>query len=341
MKTGIFVAAMSFAAVSFAAEDLKVETHVEAVGFYTQNLDGDPKKNRGIGEDTINLIFSGQPAENAVLTVDIEAQGATQSFGLSEAHLELSGLFQDRVTVTGGWIDLTSWFDASDYANDENSQFIRGEFVNNPVLANPNNGVGAAAVLKVTGSMEALLGFQNENGNGADVFDLPYVVGGLSLAWGMGGGGALRLWSRYSARGTDAEIHASGLVLDQALPMNLGLVVRAAREWPWFNSDSGAYHNTGAGGEGFSFISAGLQSTFESYGQAGLIGGTNRNDIGSSSDSAEIYYRYDVNENFTISLHGGTDFSRMQLAVAQNDGSTNYAAIPSQEKIMARIYLYH
>lgn len=66
-----------------------------------------------------------------------------------EAWAEFSFLGED-LTLTVGKIDLTNYFDNNEYANDENSQFLSGVFVNNPVMPVYFNSPGAVMRARFT-----------------------------------------------------------------------------------------------------------------------------------------------------------------------------------------------
>ncbi|MEA3240209.1 MAG: carbohydrate porin, partial [Pseudomonadota bacterium] len=71
---------------------------------------------------------------------------------VTEAWYEQS-LLEDKLTFTFGKIDLTNYFDASEVANDETTQFLSTGFVNNLAVEFPDNGPGA----RVTASPSELV----------------------------------------------------------------------------------------------------------------------------------------------------------------------------------------
>ncbi len=66
---------------------------------------------------------------------------AYENVRLTEIWYE-QGLFKDRVALTFGKLDPTAYFDQSEVANDETTQFLGRMFRNSPVLEFPDNGPG-------------------------------------------------------------------------------------------------------------------------------------------------------------------------------------------------------
>ncbi len=74
--------------------------------------------------------------------------GVNRDAGDSAAKVEVTefwyeqGLFKDKAALTFGKLDPTAYFDQSEVANDETTQFLGSIFRNSPVVEFPDNGAG-------------------------------------------------------------------------------------------------------------------------------------------------------------------------------------------------------
>jgi len=143
-----------------------------------------------------DLVFSFRIGDNTTAVIDLEATGGDgldpkiPTFaGLNgvagatgdrvrfrQAWVEHS-LFNDDMLITIGKIDLGNYFDSNAVANDENSQFLSGAFVNAHVLSLPGKGPGARMLLKLAEPLVLGIGYGSgnvdENGDptGTDILD--------------------------------------------------------------------------------------------------------------------------------------------------------------------------
>jgi len=112
----------------------------------------------------------------SVFGVNADAGDNGASLELTEAWYEHE-FFDERLRVTFGKVDLTSYLDANEVANDETTQFLAPAFVNNPMVEFPENGLG----VRVTGSpvewFSITLGWQEADGDWEDIFDRSFGMG--------------------------------------------------------------------------------------------------------------------------------------------------------------------
>ncbi len=73
--------------------------------------------------------------------VNADASDSSSSLEISEAWYEKK-LFEGRLVLTFGKLDVTNYFDANEVANDETTQFLSPGFVNNPTVEFPDPGLG-------------------------------------------------------------------------------------------------------------------------------------------------------------------------------------------------------
>lgn len=145
-----------------------------------------------------DLIFNFKVGENTIAVIDVEATGGN---GIDSKIATFSGLngvagatgdrvrfrqawvehtaWNDRLILTAGKIDLTNYFDANAVANDENSQFLSGGFVNSAVLGAPDIGPGARIQAKLAEPLIFSLGYGSGDADSADAFDHGFGIAQL------------------------------------------------------------------------------------------------------------------------------------------------------------------
>src|SRR4030095_5794005 len=88
---------------------------------------------------------------------------AQNELNLREAWLRTE-LFGNRLALTAGRLDLTNYFDANAFANDESTQFISDALVNNQMLGLAVNGTGVASEFDAKNGIRVKFGLQqNDN----------------------------------------------------------------------------------------------------------------------------------------------------------------------------------
>ena len=154
---------------------------------------------------SINLFATTSFENNIILFFDLEAIGGNGPDEFAETFSSLNGdagstqsrdgfdrivvneawtefLFLDDIfTVTAGKIDLTNYFDNNAIANDENSQFITGAFINNTSFAVPSNSPGLR--LRTTFLKRFYLQFavSKAENTGSNIFSDIYKIGGIGF----------------------------------------------------------------------------------------------------------------------------------------------------------------
>ena len=107
----------------------------------------------GIAQNTVFfadiVALSGNPPDAEIPSLTL-LNGYTarlleqNALNLREVWLRTE-LFGQRLALTMGQLDLTNYFDANAFANDESMQFLSDALVNNQMLGLSSNGIGAAA----------------------------------------------------------------------------------------------------------------------------------------------------------------------------------------------------
>jgi hypothetical protein len=208
-----------------------------------------------------DLVFNFKVGENTIAVIDVEATGGD---GIDRKIASFSGLnhvagstgdrvrfrqawvehsaWNDRLVLTAGKVDLTNYFDANVVANDENSQFLAGGFVNSAVLGAPDIGPGARIQAKLAEPLIFSLGYGSGDADSADSFDhgfgiaqLDYKVkfaelGGTYRVYGSVDG-ALPVIDPATGEPAGAKIRQKnalgfGLSLDQQLTEKLTVFAR-------------------------------------------------------------------------------------------------------------------
>ncbi|MBT8382780.1 MAG: carbohydrate porin, partial [Ignavibacteria bacterium] len=167
------------------------------------NLQRQERYSTGVG--SINLFASSSFGNNTILFVDLEAVGGNGPDEFSETIGSLNGdagstqsedgsdriavneawaefLFLDNIfTITAGKIDLTNYFDNNAAANDENSQFISGIFINNPAYVVPSNSPGIRFRTTILEKFYIQLAFAKAENTGSKIFNDIYKSAGFGF----------------------------------------------------------------------------------------------------------------------------------------------------------------
>jgi hypothetical protein len=136
---------------------------------------------------------------------------------LREAWLRTE-LFDQKLAVSLGRLDLTSMFDRNTAANDETSQFLSDALVNNPVLGLSSNGAGLAAVYDPKKSWNFKFGVQQSNPDATNLSDSVYTLAevGYRARPAFLGEGNYRAWYRTD-NSAGRQRTGYGVSLDQKL----------------------------------------------------------------------------------------------------------------------------
>jgi len=103
--------------------------------------------------------------------------------GDSNAHVEVTelwyeqGLFKDRAALTFGKLDPTAYFDQSEVANDETTQFLGRIFRNSPAVEFPDNTAGIRLAYLPVEWLELGYGVFDGNGDWEKIGDNLFNIG--------------------------------------------------------------------------------------------------------------------------------------------------------------------
>jgi high affinity Mn2+ porin len=213
---------------------------------------------------------------------------------LREAWL-MTEVFQQRLMLTAGRVDLTSFFDHNVVANDESSQFLSDPLVNNPMLGLSENGAGVAAVYDPKNGFTAKLGYQQSSSSATNLSDSLFYLAEVGKLWNPFriGEGNYRLWYRTdNSSGTNRN--AYGVSIDQRVSPIITLFAR------YGSADSDTMGDD-------KFFSAGLQFqdhlVFNPDDVWGLGFARTELDAGDKEEILEAYYNIAMTEKLAFSFH--------------------------------------
>ena len=204
--------------------------------------------NRAYALASADIFFTAGIAQNTIFFADIVAlSGSTpdneinpltllngytarlseqNSLNLREVWLRTE-LFGQRLALTMGRLDLTNYFDANAFSNDESTQFLSDALVNNQMLGLSSNGTGVAAEYDPKNGFRLKFGLQQSNDSATNLSDslftlseVGYTFTPLSLPEGT-----YRVWFRTDNTATDT-LTGVGLSFDQKLTNAVGLFAR-------------------------------------------------------------------------------------------------------------------
>jgi len=168
--------------------------------------------------------------------------GVNGDAGDSEARLEVTEAwyehrFGDRLVLSAGKLDLTSYFDNNEVANDETLQFLSPGFVNSIVVEFPENSGGARLTTSLADGLDLSLAWQTGDGDWEGIFDNPFLITELDLhaaPFARPGNYRLYAWTNQvdkpklaDAADQDNPGWGVGLSLDQELAESLSMFLRA------------------------------------------------------------------------------------------------------------------
>ncbi|MCC7210215.1 MAG: hypothetical protein E3K40_04130 [Candidatus Brocadia sp.] len=288
-------------------------------GIFQQIMSSDVKE-EGFASGSFDLIFLTQPLLNTTFFIDIEAiggNGPDEVIGSFAGLNADSGSYQDddgldrlavrevwlgselfdkRLSLVAGKIDLGNYFDSNALANDETSQFITGAFVNGATFEPPDPGPGLVAFFDTKKGLKIGLGLQSNDDSGLSITDELYATTEISYTTNklFGREGTYRIWGRINGDNDDNK--GVGVSIDQEVTNRVALFARY-----------GANENDPEETEFASAWSAGMRMSvpfmkrFEdeiaiAFGQIDKAGGD-------YESSTELYYKVDINEHLALSPH--------------------------------------
>jgi len=163
---------------------------------------------------------------------------------LREAWL-MTELWDQKLSLVVGRVDLTNYFDSNAAANDETSQFLSDALVNNPALGLSENGAGMAVVYDPKTAFNFKLGYQQSTSTATNLSDSLFLLveAGYQANPFHIGEGNYRVW--YREDNTDAGTSAFGLSLDQKLIPGVTLFGRYGSAENAASSERDNYYSTG------------------------------------------------------------------------------------------------
>jgi hypothetical protein len=178
------------------------------------------------------VALSGSPPDAEIPTLTLlngyTARLETQNaLNLREVWLRTE-LFGQRLALTAGRLDLTNYFDANAFANDETTQFLSDALVNNQMLGLGSNGTGVAAEFDAKTGLRLKFGFQQSNNDATNLSDSLFTLSEVGYTFTPFAlpEGTYRLWFRTDNTSPDVLRKGVGLSLDQKLTNVVGLFGR-------------------------------------------------------------------------------------------------------------------
>ncbi len=246
--------------------------------------------------------------------------GVNDDAGDNESKLEVTEAWYEktfldyRLTFTIGKVDLTNYFDGSEVANDETTQFLATGFVNSIAIEFPDNTIGARLTLSPMEHLDISIGWQDGDGDFEDIFDGSFVIGEVDIKPKLGDlQGNYRVYGWINGQdhedfgdpiNVDEDNLGVGVSLDQQVTNYLTLFTRIGYQ----DKDVNEFDIAWSGGLGLSGSLWGRDNDVLgiAYGQAILsddfennlrANGISPNDEG----HLEIYYSIVINDNLAIS----------------------------------------
>lgn len=214
---------------------------------------------------------------------------------LREAWLRTE-LFGQRLALTAGRLDLTNYFDANAFANDESAQFISDALVNNQMLGLGSNGTGVGAEFDPKNGFRFKFGFQQSNTDATNLSDSLYTLSeaGYTLTPFALPEGTYRAWFRTD--NTEGDIRkGAGLSFDQKVTNTVGLFARYGTSEVVGGGDRDKFYSAGLGFQNGLVISP-LDTWGLGYAQMDLT-------TGEREHLAEGYYNFHLTDKLRLSFH--------------------------------------
>ena len=203
-------------------------------------------------------------------------------------------LFGQRVALTAGRLDLTSFFDQNAVANDESTQFISDALVNNQMLGLSSNGTGFATEFDPKNGFRFKFGLQQSNSDATNLSDSMYTLteAGYTFTPFALPEGTYRVWFRTD--NTSPIIRkAVGVSLDQKLTAAVALFGRYGTQQADLGDDR--FYSAGIGFRN-GLIFNPQDSWGIGYAQMELA-------TGEKEKLAEGYYNLQLTERLRLSFH--------------------------------------
>ncbi len=200
---------------------------------------------RGLGVEGLGLLSApnGNPTG---INADVESFNDL-NVNVTQLYYE-HHLFGNKLEISVGQLDITGYFDANNFANDERTQFMANLFVNNPSIEFGGSDNFYSPGLTLTFSpakiLDITIGAFEGDGDYARTFDSPFVMAEMDFKLtldGMDGNYRVYYWNRQSRPNSNLEFLADttnsdltktvnqgfGISLDQYVTKHIGLWLRA------------------------------------------------------------------------------------------------------------------
>ena len=190
----------------------------------------------GIAQNTLFFAdivgLSGAPPDSEIPTLTL-INGYTarlveqNSLNLREAWLRTE-VWKNRLALTAGRLDLTNYFDANAFANDESTQFISDALVNNQMLGLAVNGVGVASEFDAKNGLKLKFGFQQSSPEPTSLGDSLFTLSEVGYTFTPFSlpEGTYRVWFRTDNSEPEVIRKGVGFSFDQKLSPAVGLFAR-------------------------------------------------------------------------------------------------------------------
>lgn len=313
VKLGIDAAMVTQQVTQTKGSNSDADGHAYALAsadlFFSANL----AQNTSLFADIVGLSGSPPDSETGGLTLlnGYAARLVRQNeVNLREAWIRTE-LFDQKLALVAGRLDLTAFFDRNAAANDETSQFVSDALVNNPMLGLSSNGAGLAAVYDPRGSINFKLGMQQSNPDALNLSNSLYTLAevGYRARPSFLEEGNYRAWFRTDNSGGPRRT-AYGVSLDQKLNPFVTAFGRYGSE----ETDTSNDH----------FYSVGMQFQSRWVFSPLDVWGVGYASLDLASDEkehlVELYYNMHLSEKLRLSFHlqhatetGGEDGKRAFL----------------------------
>lgn len=174
---------------------------------------------------------SGSPPDSEIPTLTLLNSYTARLIERNELNLReawlRTELFDQKLALSFGRLDLTNYFDGNTAANDETTQFISDALVNNPMLGLSSNGSGIAAVFDPKTGINFKVGLQQSDPDATNLSDSIFSlaeVGYFARPFSLPEGN-YRAWFRTDNSSGERRT-AYGVSLDQKLSPNITLFAR-------------------------------------------------------------------------------------------------------------------
>jgi hypothetical protein len=257
----------------------------------------------GIAQNTLFFAdivgLSGSPPDAEIPTLTLingytARLVAQNELNLREAWLRTE-VFGNRLALTAGRLDLTNYFDANAFANDESTQFISDALVNNQMLGLAVNGTGAAAEFDPKNGLRFKFGLQQSNTDATNLSDSMFTLSEVGYTFTPFAlpEGTYRVWFRTDNSIADSIRKGVGISLDQKLSPAVGLFARYGQSEVDLGHDR--FYSVGVGFQkGFIFNPDDMWGV--GYAQMDLA-------TGETEKLVEGYYNFLLTEKLRLSFH--------------------------------------